>query len=316
MRCPNPPPRTHADYLTISVPLDFNFDSLWKLYLPWDARVFGYMAPSTAAKMPWEEAAGTQRTYISVDEPAKLVQVTVSGEDGEIRGHEATACLQRLVDRVIEQQVFPNVRQHSEHGLIVGLPYFASVERFVTPLLGILSRGAHLTCFVRDGGEIKIWVARRSATLDTYPGMLDTTVAGGVKASDSPLDCILAEADEEAALPADIVAAEAKAVGQVTYVTRNRRMGFINPVVIYVFDLELPEGVIPTPRDDEVEGFTLMKVDEVKKAMLGREFKPNCDLVMIDFFLRHGIITAENDKQFAELERRLRRPLPLPVGPE
>lgn len=39
-----------------------------------------------------------------------------------------------------------------------------------------------MTAFVRSEEGIKIWVPRRSRHLVTYPDMLDTTVAGGLKA--------------------------------------------------------------------------------------------------------------------------------------
>lgn len=71
----------------------------------------------------------------------------------------------------------------------------------------------------------------------------------------------------------------------------------------------------PKPQDDEVSEFYLMGVDEVKQAMFNEEFKPNCTLVMIDFFIRHGIITEENEADYLELAARLRRRLPVPVAP-
>lgn len=51
------------------------------------------------------------------------------------------------------------------------------VERAGAPLFGISQFGAHLNAFVRDtDGSIKMWVARRSRTKQTWPGMLDNCV--------------------------------------------------------------------------------------------------------------------------------------------
>lgn len=207
---------------------------------------------------------------------------------------------------------------HSEPYRIIGANFFAALERFPAPLFGVGSRGAHMTAFVRDhgAGEMKIWIARRGRHLFTYPDMLDTTVAGGVKASDGPRECIVAEADEEASLPAEYVRAHARAAGAVTYVTRSRQSGLISPTVLYVYDLELPEDMRPTPKDGEVAEFLLWDVEQIKTAMLRGEFKPNCNLVMIDFFIRHGIITDANDPDFLDLCTRLRRHLPIPTAPE
>ena len=52
------------------------------------------------------------------------------------------------------------------------------IERAGTPLFGISQFGAHLNCYVREAdGSIKIWVARRSLTKQTWPGLLDNCVS-------------------------------------------------------------------------------------------------------------------------------------------
>lgn len=188
------------------------------------------------------------------------------------------------------------------------------LERFAAPLFGICSRGAHMTAYVKASGasdSIKVWVARRAANLHTYPGMLDTTVAGGVKASDTPRACIIAESDEEAALPRTYVEERLVTTGAVSYVTL--KADAIVPTVLYVYDLEMAEGMEPQPKDGEVEGFFLMGVAEVLKRMLDGEFKPNCCLVMLDFYIRHGVLTEENENDYLEILTRLRRLLPVPV---
>jgi isopentenyldiphosphate isomerase len=111
------------------------------------------------------------------------------------------------------------------------------------------------------------------------------------------------------------VRSNAVPTGVVTYVGNNRKNDTFQPVVLYVFDLEVSEDVVLRPQDDEVEAFKLMSVEEVREAMMRWEFKPNCCLVMIDFFVRHGIITQEDEGDYLELIMRLRRPLPVPLGP-
>ncbi|RUP46101.1 hypothetical protein BC936DRAFT_147355 [Jimgerdemannia flammicorona] len=50
-------------------------------------------------------------------------------------------------------------------------------ERAGAPLLGIPSYGVHLNAYVReDDGMLKMWIARRSLTKQTWPGMLDNCV--------------------------------------------------------------------------------------------------------------------------------------------
>lgn len=167
---------------------------------------------------------------------------------------------------------------------------------------------------------MRIWVPRRSAHLHTYPGMLDTTVAGGVAAGESPYENIIREGAEEASLPASLLHENLKSVGVLTYMaitssTSPAEAGLVCPDVIYCYDLELPADVVPTPGDDEVETFQLMDVEEVKKAMLNEEFKDNCSLVMLDFFIRHGIVTEENENDFVEIVQRMHRRLPMRISP-
>ena len=88
----------------------------------------------------------------------------------------------------------------------------------------------------------------------------------------------------------------------------------IQPECEHVYDLELPADMIPKPNDLEVEKFYLWTVEEVQEALGKGEFKPNCALLMLDFFIRHGILTRENEKDYAEIKRRLHRELEFP-GP-
>lgn len=88
----------------------------------------------------------------------------------------------------------------------------------------------------------------------------------------------------------------------------------LQPECQYVYDLELDADTVPRPSDDEVESFALMTVDEVQGAMRSGGFKPNCALVLLDFFIRHGIITAENDQDYIEIVARLHRRLEFPTA--
>lgn len=198
-----------------------------------------------------------------------------------------------------------------------------SIERAASCLFGVVTYGIHMTAFVRqknDDGEeeLKIWVPRRARTKQTYGGMLDNTVAGGIATGEKPFESLVREAAEEASLPESLVRKHAKAAGVVSYFyIRDERAGgetkLLQPEVQYIYDLELPEDVTPKPSDDEVEEFYLWSVDEINGAMRKGEFKPNCALVMLDFFVRHGVLTQENEKDFIEIASRLHRRLEFPT---
>lgn len=199
-----------------------------------------------------------------------------------------------------------------------------SVERAASSLFGIVTYGCHMTAYTmkaKEGGEgqtgMHIWVPRRAVTKQTYGGMLDNTVAGGIATGESAFESLVREAQEEASLPEEVVRRGAKAVGTVTYFhIRDQRAGgetrLLQPECQYVYDLELDSDTIPKPSDDEVEGFEVKTVAETKQALRDGEFKPNCALVLLDFFVRHGIITAD-DEGFIEIVARLHRRLEFPL---
>lgn len=179
-----------------------------------------------------------------------------------------------------------------------------------------------MTAYVRDpeaSHGMKIWVPRRAKTKQTYGGMLDNSVAGGMATGEEPFVCMVREAAEEASLPEEVVQSKATAHGTITYIhIRDEKAGgesgLIQPEVEYIYDLELPADVTPKPSDGEVEQFYLWTVEEVQEHMAKGEFKPNCGVVMLDFFIRHGILTKENEKDYDEIKRRIHRKLEFP-GP-
>ncbi|KAF2873450.1 thiamine pyrophosphokinase [Massariosphaeria phaeospora] len=194
-----------------------------------------------------------------------------------------------------------------------------NVERSASPLLGVVTYGVHLTAFVRTKeGGLKIWTPRRARTKQTYGGLLDNAVAGGIASGEGQFESLVRECGEEASLAEELVRSKAKACGSVTYFhVRSEKAGgetrLLQPECQYVYDLELPADVTPKPGDDEVEEFYLWSVDEVQRAMARGEFKPNCALVVLDFFVRHGILTAENEKDYIEIVSRLHRKLEFPT---
>ena len=201
-----------------------------------------------------------------------------------------------------------------------------SMERAAMGLFGTMRYGVHLSAFVREKTEgseydVRIWVPKRSTNKSTYPGMLDNTVAGGLMTDEDPFECIIREADEEASLPEDVVRNTAKFVGLITYIyiTDERsggEEGLIYPECQWVYDLELPadQSIVPEPKDGEVESFSLCTVEEIKEQLAQGRWKPNCALVMLDFLVRHGIITPANDPYYSEILHRVRRQMPFP-GP-
>lgn len=305
------------------------------------------MLPEVVAQIPWPEADFIISHNIKTVQvkppllPPNSTSPSSSSFSGTSEGlsFHCTKVFDRLIEAMMSRDLFPKLlnRTRSEPFLVMGSAFPGThIQRFPAPLFGIASRGAHMTVYVKDSepspgetcstestplarGGIKIWVATRSPNLWTYPGKLDTSVAGGVKATDAPADCITAEAYEEAGLDPARVRRDAVAKGCITYVTRGRSYGTVTPTALYVFDMEVSPEVSLQPVDKEVEKFELMTVEEIKIAMFSGLFKPNCNLVMLDFFIRHGLLVEAEIQEnggIKYLSERLRRKLPVPLEPE
>src|SRR5699024_933682 len=113
-------------------------------------------------------------------------------------------------------------------------------------------------------------------------------------------ECLMREASEEANIAEDVIRKDARAGGTVTWFNISDERaggepGLMNPGVLYVYDLEVGEDVRFEPVDDGISTFHLMDVDTVKDAMVKGLFKPASANVMMDFLIRHGLITAEDD---------------------
>lgn len=182
---------------------------------------------------------------------------------------------------------------------------FFVIDRAMVPYFGFRSYGQHLNGFVRKSGRLHVWVGQRAQDRRIFPGMLDNLVAGGLPHGLSLQDNLIKECHEEAGMPREL-AILSRPVGAITYNGLSPR-GY-KPDTLYCYDIELPEEFQPLNTDGEVEKFELMPVEEVFDIVrLQQRFKPNCNLVMIDFFVRHGLIDAQ-DPEFLPIQQALHVP--------
>jgi len=188
-------------------------------------------------------------------------------------------------------------------------PALMAMERAAVPFFGVRAFGVHLTGYVHRVDGLHIWVPRRARDKSTYPGMLDNTVAGGQPEGLGLLENVIKECGEEASIPPGI-ARRARAVGAITYCYQSGME--LKPDVQYVFDLELPDDFVCDSNDGEAESFELWPAADVMARVRDTfDFKYNCNLVLIDFFVRHGLIEADDPDYFA-IVSGLRR---YPLGP-
>lgn len=165
------------------------------------------------------------------------------------------------------------------------------VDRAALPFLGARAYGVHLNGFVRRADGLHLWVATRSSDKTTFPGQLDNLVAGGQPAGLGVRENLAKECAEEADIgPA--LAARAVPVGAVSY--RVDAPGGMRDDTLFLFDLELPDDFVPRNTDGEVARFDLQPVGAVAEVVAtSRAYKFNCNLVVIDFLVRHGVLDPD-----------------------
>ena len=169
-----------------------------------------------------------------------------------------------------------------------GAPALFIMERAAVPLFGVRAYGVHMNGYVRKDSQYRMWIGRRARDKPTYPGLLDNTVAGGLPYGMTAYECLAKECEEEAGIPEEL-SRQAVPVGALTYCAETH--DGLRPDVQFCFDLELPESFQPVCHDGEIEDFMLMPIAGVAALVRDTEqFKFNCNLVIIDFLVRHGLI--------------------------
>ena len=244
--------------------------------------------------------------------------LTICGADAQ----EQSASVATLAQTWRDQQAFEIIRgwrdelypAYGKDGVIL-----FNIERAASALFGIVTYGVHMTAYVRTTDGFKFWIPTRRTSKPAYGGMLDNTVAGGLASRETPLGGLIREAEEEASFPEDLIRNQAKPCGTVTYFGLSDQRsggetGLFRPECEYVYDLEVDSALTPEPNDGEVEEFQLLSLKEVQDAMSEGRFKPNCALVMLDFFIRHGILTPEAEPNYVEIVARLHRRFDFPTA--
>uniref|UniRef100_A0A1A8UEQ4 Nudix hydrolase domain-containing protein n=1 Tax=Nothobranchius furzeri TaxID=105023 RepID=A0A1A8UEQ4_NOTFU len=127
-------------------------------------------------------------------------------------------------------------------------------------LFGVKRYGVHINGYtVGESGEVSMWLARRSRTKQTYPGLLDNVAAGGLAAGVGIRHTLIKECQEEACIPSAI-AATARPVSTVSYTYEDEEGVF--PESQFVFDLQLPADFRPRVGDGEVLEFHLLPIEK------------------------------------------------------
>ncbi|XP_061543216.1 thiamin pyrophosphokinase 2 [Phycodurus eques] len=181
------------------------------------------------------------------------------------------------------------------------------MERAATSLFGVKRYGVHINGYiVSNSGEVFMWLARRSPTKQTYPGLLDNMAAGGLAAGVSIKHTLVKECQEEACIP-EALAEKAHPVSTVSYTYEDGEGVFSESQ--FIFDLELPPAFKPRVGDGEVQEFYLLPIEKVKELLATEDFKPNCAMVVLDFLIRHSFIEPDREPFYQEFVSGLHQAL-------
>lgn len=115
-------------------------------------------------------------------------------------------------------------------------------------------------------------------------------VSGGLSVGYGIVETAIKEAGEEASVPVQMTK-DLVSAGCVSFLFESERGIF--PNTEYVFDLELPLDFVPSNSDGEVQAFELLTAEQCLEKVYSPDFKTTSCPVVVDFLIRHGIISPE-----------------------
>lgn len=167
----------------------------------------------------------------------------------------------------------------------------AYIERAASRFFGVMTYAVHLNGVVKYADRApQLWIARRSETKATDPGMLDNVVAGGIAWGLSIEETIVKECWEEAGIEASL--AKRAEPGRTVHVLQSLPEG-TQAEQVFIYDLPLPEDFAPRNQDGEVGEHRLARIDDVARWIEQGEMTVDASLATLDCMLRHGWIDGD-----------------------
>ena len=213
----------------------------------------------------------------------------------------------RVVDKLVAERRIPKWRNETfDVAPRWGEKPIFRLDRGAVPFFGVRAYGVHLNGYRRAGDQYSLWIGKRASNKQVAPGKLDNMVAGGIGNGYGAAATLAKEAEEEAGVPAALVA-RAVAAGGLSY-RRETKHG-IRDDVMFVYDLDVPADFTPSNGDGEIAGFELMPLTEIlERIRTTSDFKFNVNLVILDFAVRHGVLRPD-DPEYLDVANGLHRPL-------
>lgn len=170
-------------------------------------------------------------------------------------------------------------------------PPLAYIERAASRFFGTMTYAVHLNGVVEyPDGAPQLWIARRSDTKATDPGMLDNVVAGGIGWGFGIEATIIKECWEEAGIPEEI--AVRAVAGRTAHVLQSLPEG-TQAEQVFIYDLALPADFAPRNQDGEVGEHRLARIDEVARWIEEGALTVDASLATLDCLLRRRWIDED-----------------------
>jgi len=281
------------------------------------------------APSPAERFFGLRVDENKIPKQEESTSATTSTRTVGTRTEARNAVFERFTNLLLECKIIS--KKHTDMYPITDLrktkaggagEILATVNRNAAPFLGITSVGVHLLCYVRDDGgssnnsnnnndnnNVFLWLAQRAANKSHHALRWDPTVAGGQPASMGLFDNVVKEAGEEAGIDPGVVAQNAVSTGCLSQMTCKENGTCMKQSLYYTWDMRVDRhGFVPHPADGEVARFRLFSARELEHEVRhGNLLRPAMILVVTDFLIRQGVITPDNEPDYANILAAMHR---------
>lgn len=206
--------------------------------------------------------------------------------------------MSEAVDALVADGLVPP-RRGEDFGVTTAWPRPAlfTIDRCAATSFGVLAFGVHVNGYVVRPDGLHMWIGTRSADRLVAPGKLDNIVAGGHPHGLTLRENLVKECAEEAGIDRAL-ALTARPAGALSYTLEVDRG--LKRDVHFVYDLALPSDFTPRNTDGEMARFDLWPIDAVAARVRDTDdFKFNVGPVIIDFLIRHGLMTPDEPDYLA-----------------
>ncbi|MBB2997993.1 8-oxo-dGTP pyrophosphatase MutT (NUDIX family) [Paraburkholderia tropica] len=249
-----------------------------------DERVGWIRAADVALLARWPDV-------FEIDGDADTARVTLAAEFDSVTAR--SAALGAVIGALAAEGRIPGWRDET-YAIrnAFDAPPLAYIERAASRFFGTMTYAVHLNGVVEYAGSAVplLWIARRSDTKATDPGMLDNVVAGGIGWGLGVEATLQKECWEEAGIAAELAACATP--GRTVHVLQSLPEG-TQAEQIFVYDLALPEDFVPHNQDGEVGEHRLARIDETARWIEEGQMTVDASLATLDLLLRRQWIDED-----------------------